>query len=602
MSPRAETESNRSPEIELSIRSTTNTQTFLETCALDADHEALEEHLVNNPLQQSNLDGCLLRGLQVVQREEKELSHVVQALILLLQFGAKWNSDALLDDQKTPYHIVCESPGDHHELLDLMIKSSQQTLIDKRDQIYGRTALMYAVHNANINCVKCLIANGTDVNILNDKRKYQVLRAPPQISSAIIEAILLMRSDSKFTSVIKDIFDLLLDKSSLDCFMSLTFVAATYRNVYCIKKLIEKSVHHNFFDLYQQYMVPEIAILGNVELLKLLFNHGIDKDSTDENGVSILWYVADSGNIEAVRYLLDLGVTIPTYTQDVREAQCEQCKENAFIVNDNQGMYSENKDPFMRSIYNGKLEIIKLLDERGSQTCKSFSALRHAVMRGNVKIMSYLLKKYTYPLNMEYIKCEGAYTNSGDSKQGYTLLTELNFTFLPKFNLDQIIKLLLDHGADPAKAICADRSPNALMTAIYYRDLKVIIQYIRSGVDINFRSYSRRHGHVLPFESSVLSGYQNVAEMLLISGCSCGVFSLDNNHKFKNNVKHVTKLMKEWRVQENNVIPLKQRCRSVILNHLCPRADLKIEKLPLPGCLIKFLSIPELDVIVDQCT
>ena len=109
MSPRAETESNRSPEIELSIRSTTNTQTFLQTCALDADHKALEEHLVNNPLQQSDLDGCLLRGLQVVQREEKELSHVVQALMLLLQFGAKWNSDALLDDQKTPYHIVCES-------------------------------------------------------------------------------------------------------------------------------------------------------------------------------------------------------------------------------------------------------------------------------------------------------------------------------------------------------------------------------------------------------------------------------------------------------------------------------------------------------------
>ena len=156
--------SNRSSQDEVLTRSTTNTPTFLETCVLDADHKALEEHLKNNQVQQSDLDRCLLRGLRVVQRKERELSHVAPALTVLLQSDAKWNPDVLLDDQKTPLHIICESPGDHHQLLDLMINLSQRTIIDTQD-MYACTALLYAVRNDNVNCVKCLIANGADVTI-----------------------------------------------------------------------------------------------------------------------------------------------------------------------------------------------------------------------------------------------------------------------------------------------------------------------------------------------------------------------------------------------------------------------------------------------------
>ena len=74
---------------------------------------------------------------------------------------------------------------------------------------------------------------------------------------------------------------------------------------------------------------------------------------------------------------------------------------------------------------------------------------------------------------------------------------------------------------------------------------------------------------------------------------------MKSDHKFKNNLDpEVVKLVKEWKVQENNVTPLKQRCRSVILNHLYPRADMKIEKFPLPTLVIKFLYISEIDDIV----
>ena len=201
---------------------------------------------------------------------------------------------------------------------------------------------------------------------------------------------------------------------------------------------------------------------------------------------------------------------------------------------------------------------------------------------------------------MEYIRYVETDSNPNEFRRGYTLLTDLNMSYERQLKSLPIIKLLLDHGADPTKGMCTARSANASTKAIAHRHLNVMAQYIRSGVDTNVRSYDYIHGNVLPFESSILRGYHDVAEMLLISGCSCGVFSLGSNHKFKNNLKpEVEKLMKEWKVQENNVTTLQQRCRSVILNHLSPRADLKIKKLPLPRCLMKLLNIPEFDVIKD---
>ena len=58
-------------------------------------------------------------------------------------------------------------------------------------------------------------------------------------------------------------------------------------------------------------------------------------------------------------------------------------------------------------------------------------------------------------------------------------------------------------------------------------------------------------------------------------------------------------IMKEWNVYMNNVLPLQQKCRIVILNHLSPQADNKITRLSLPPLLIKYLSIPELDDIIE---
>ena len=565
--------SSHSSDDELPTRCTTNTQTFLETCVLDADHKALEEHLMNNPVQQSDIDRCLLRGLQLVQRNVRELSRVAPALTLLLQSGAIWNSDDLLDGQKTPYHVICESPGDHHQLLDLIIKSSQRITIDTQDN-KKITAMVYAVRYSNIDCLKCLIAHGAD---------GELNWAPNLRLCAMSEAIWLLQTDYCYTSVNEDIFDLLLDKCPIEYYKPLLTFSIDFGIVYCIKKVIEKGTRHNSIDYSKPNVLAKIVSLENVELLESMFIHCTDNDSKAH---CVLSWVVTSGNVEAVRYLLDLGFVIPTTTEDVRETQCDQCKEKTLIVDDKQWNIQMNQDPGMTAICYNKLELVKLLDTRGIFSCNSFNVLRRAVLHDSVDVATYLLSNYTYPLNIEYTK------ESEQNKSVYTLLTELGVV-----RNVQITKLLLDHGADPAKQMCSAKSPNAMMTALGSKNLEVIAQYIRSGVNIISRSYIT----VFLFEASFLRGYHDVVKMLLISGCSRGLFSLYQNHNFKNRLNPiVVNLMKEWRVQDNHVTPLKKRCRSVILNHLSPRAHVKAHNLPLPAQLIKFLGIPEIDDMVDE--
>ena len=193
--------------------------------------------------------------------------------------------------------------------------------------------------------------------------------------------------------------------------------------------------------------------------------------------------------------------------------------------------------------------------------------------------------------------------NYGYSEKYYRFFNSDHQTFLNKACEEQsviIVKLLLEHGADPNKKYCAEKCPPVINTAIYRRHVKHLACFIRGGVNVNTRSYYPDMDVVLPFEVAVYKSDIYAAEMLLVAGCSRGIHSWNNNHTLKVNIGgKMQELLKEWNVHKNNVLPLKQRCRMVILNYLCPQADKKITELPLPPLIIKYLSIPELDDIVE---
>ena len=85
------------------------------------------------------------------------------------------------------------------------------------------------------------------------------------------------------------------------------------------------------------------AINGNITLINLLINKGVDVDALDTSLGSPLYYAADNGHIEATRLLLDNGAKVDPVD-------------------------SEGYTPLMAAAFEGKTEVVKLLLEHGADT------------------------------------------------------------------------------------------------------------------------------------------------------------------------------------------------------------------------------------------
>ena len=598
MSIQPTTESSTPLTVELEAANRINTVSLFDDSIFNAALEPLKVHLEKENVEQNVLDRCLLSGFQIVQRKDREMHQVAPTLQLLLQHGAQWKDGALLEHEMTPCHLICQSTGDHHELLDWTLKSSDRTLINTKDKSHSYTALLYAVRNANINCVRTLIAKGADVNIIGPH--WCGTDSNCLVSPIVMVIERLQPAFKQLSSTMTVIFNLLLDNGAYihktsNCDKSYDYVPICYaihvRNVKYVIKCIKQGAKLNAPDYDINDFWSKAARLGSVNLIKCLLNHGIDKDSTDQHGISLLTRVVESGDVEAVRYLLNLGVTVTTHPPAVKIEPCQKCRTP--ILSKDGDKYIKGIDPCRMAIEKDKLEIVKMLVEHGSQRCQFISSLVLAAHLGYVSVVEYLFNTYTYDLNFKFI-----YPITGFSPSYCTILT------MPCYrNTIKIKKLLLDHGADPNMKICVEEDSSILLEAIEHGHKEVIALYIRNGVDVNFRSFDEEYGMVLPFEGSVLYDQLYATEMLLVSGCSYGMFSLDKNQEMKDDIDADLKdLMKKWNVDENNVKPLKQQCRRMILNHLSPQADKKITKMSLPSTIVSYLNIPELDDILTACT
>ena len=576
---------------ELCDGSSTNTLSLFEDSISNDAYDAFKLHLDKNPVKQYMLDRCLMSGMQIVQKQERELSQVAPTLLLLLKFGAKWRKGELFENVKTPNHLICQSNGDHHELLDLMLLFSRKRRIDTEDW-RNCTALVHAIRNSNINCVRSLLKSGADVNHYS----YNLTNSLCSIKSPLVEAITKVNFESEHLAIIQaDIFDLLLSSGAdvnKPCNKNTpppVLCALDCGNIECVKKLIQSGARLGRTDYGDNYVWAEIVRKGNVEVLQIVIEHGIDEDSTDTDGKSMLRLVIESGDVEAVRYLLDLGVTLPTYQPNAKLKPCKKCGTNRLCMYLDRHHEQANQDPCIAAIDTRNLNIIHLLEKHGAQ---SFNSLNVFIYATNIPdVIEYLLNKYTYPLNIEYT-VKGA-------RCGCFCYCTLLVNACYSNNVD-VVKVLLDHGADPNKKMCEKKCFSVINIAIRQCNVKVVAHLIRSGLDVNSSSYHYLHGYLLPFEAAVLDNNHRAAKMLLVSGGAFGVYSLNSSHEFKTDIKPALQnFIEKWNVGSNNVNPLEQQCRRVILKNLSPQAHKRIKDLPLPQRIIEYLRIPELDDMVD---
>ena len=563
----------------------------------------LRLQLDNNPPSQKTLDECLLIGLSSLSTHSQHIAFVVAELQLLLHFGAKWDSSTLFDLQRTPYHIICQCPSDPYDLLDEMIKCSGGKLINQQDSS-GCTAVMYAVHNKNVECLRCLITHGADLNL-----RCACNPRDTGLTTALIEAIRAHVLDP--SSITRDILNLLLDSGAdvyEPCDMlvrSPIKIGIDFNRIELFEKLVQTDAQ---FALNEMWWFLAAAN-RSIDILGSLINLGVSKNATDSSGRNALHHAVCSGDIDVIRYLLELGVTlITTCTKEeqlflVQYYQMQQSfmRDISWQMTSSSKMDTNVRDemlykynPCLQAISMERLDVVQLLEKCEQHTFQSIEALKCAVRKNSLKIVNYLLLKYTYPLNIEYRHIQGTWHCS------QTIITEAC-----KPHQLKMVTLLMEYGADPVKKSDAKTYQSALMIAIKNEYNELVAHFIRSGVDLDGRLHDEYLGDVLPFEYAVIKYKNQAAEVLLHAGCSCGKFTLVNNIptgircSIKGFQMFVTpeleKLMIEWDVPKNNVMPLLQLSRKSILKHLCPRAVKKISELPLPSRIIRYLSIPELE-------
>ena len=136
--------------------------------------------------------------------------------------------------------------------------------------------------------------------------------------SPLIDAIMLLHPNSHYPSdIMIEIFDVLLDsvadvnKPGFYHNRTPIMYAAQVGNVRCVEKLIHKRADLYIADEAGDNVWTIAAREENMDVLKCL----IEDNDIDKNGLNILYWAVKSGNIEAVRYMLNLGETT---TADIR--------------------------------------------------------------------------------------------------------------------------------------------------------------------------------------------------------------------------------------------------------------------------------------------
>ena len=117
----------------------------------------------------------------------------------------------------------------------------------------------------------------------------------------------------------------------------------------------------------------------------------------------------------------------------------------------------------------------------------------------------------------------------------------------------KVVKLLPERGADPNTEGCIEKCPSAINAAIRKGCVEVIAPFIRSGVKVNPRSICLCNVFdIAPFEVALSHNNFYAAEMLLVSGCSCGIYGLNKSLKVKVSVTPEKQefLEKKGRAQE----------------------------------------------------
>ena len=152
---------------------------------------------------------------------------------------------------------------------------------------------------------------------------------------------------------------------------------------------------------------------GSSAVLRYLLDHGADAKTANKQGTSALHYAAASGDLDMVTLLLERGAAVNAQAQ-------------------------EGTAPLARAAVGGNFAMVALMLERGADPnlvgASFHSSLEAAVLRGDTRIVEALLK-----------------ADADVNRVGYGDYTPLMWACYSWNANPGVIRILLDHGADPSR-------------------------------------------------------------------------------------------------------------------------------------------------------
>jgi len=233
--------------------------------------------------------------------------------------------------------------------------------------IFDYSLLTYAIEEYDIlNIIKLLVEHGADINfeiteINNDTKETQklcmLLYAIDQYKLPIVK--FLMEHGVSFDFKNKDNLKELLKS-----------LMAGYRPEY-----LSYFLDSHFLDVQdiQLDYICNIFYGGKMELLKILIDHHIDIELSNETGETMLVKAVESEQYDMVKYLLDLG------------AKIEPLKEHFIVIQSLLFLCKPTSLPLMELLIKNGLDINQTYDE-------GFTLLIQSIQFNNLKFLKLLLE------------------------------------------------------------------------------------------------------------------------------------------------------------------------------------------------------------------
>ncbi|ORY37859.1 ankyrin, partial [Neocallimastix californiae] len=323
--------------------------------------------------------------------------------------------------------------------------------IDARDK-EGNTLLVYAIQEKNEDIVYYLLKYHSSLELLNTK--IEILKPLIKIKNTFLfNEINLIKNIQILKMLIQQGIDInSKDKEG----KTLLVYAIEEEDKFIVNYLLEnhasiQSVNENikcFRELNKYKKGNEKKSLERSEfrkknifnIIKLLLQHGLDIDATDEEGKTLLLYAIEDENELIVNYLLENHASIHSVNENIK------CLKE---LTKNKKEYKDELLVDFEFRIKNKFNILKLLLEYGidinAEDEESKTLLLYAIEYENEFIVNYLLENHAsiHSVN-ENIKCLRKLTKKKNENKKELLLT-FEFRIKNKFN---ILKLLLEYGID----------------------------------------------------------------------------------------------------------------------------------------------------------